>query len=114
MAPLTDEDRLRAYKDALSNWSYEGYVRFELTETAHKWLRTEFDSVTLQDLARRLWEHVNSGGEIDEVRERLPSGPTNTSFTTIYVSQFRANPSTSKRVCIIDRPSSPMNLQFLS
>jgi hypothetical protein len=28
-------------KDALSNWSHTGYVRFELTETSYRWLRTK-------------------------------------------------------------------------
>ena len=72
MAPLTDEDRLRAYKDALSNWEVTGYVCFELTETAQKWLRTEFDGVTQKEFTRLMWEYVSSGGEIDEVRETRP------------------------------------------
>lgn len=72
MAPLTDEDRLRAYKDALGNWEVTGFVCFELIERAHKWLRTEFDGVTTKELARLMWDYVSSDGEIDEVRETRP------------------------------------------
>ncbi len=72
MAPLTDEDRLRAYNDALRNWEPTGFVCFELTETAQKWLRTAFDGITQKELARLMWEYVNAGGEIDEVRETRP------------------------------------------
>ena len=69
VAPLTDEDRLRAYKDALSNWEMTGYVCFELLDRAHKWLRTEFDGVTTKEFARLMCEYVSSGGDIDEVPE---------------------------------------------
>ena len=72
MARLTDEDRLSAYTDALSNWAYDGYVRFELSETAFKWIRANLDGVTLRDLARLMFEHVEGGGSIDEVEEKRP------------------------------------------
>ena len=65
MAPLTDNDRLRAYKDALANWSFTEFVRFELTESAYRWLRTQLDGVTTKELSRLMFEYVNSGGEID-------------------------------------------------
>lgn len=69
MATLYDSERTAAYHDALSNWNYEGYVCFELTETAYKWLRTEFDNITFRELARLMHEFVESGCEVDEVRE---------------------------------------------
>ncbi len=72
MAPLKDEDRLRAFRNALSNWSYTGYVCFDLNETAYKWLRTKLDGVTLKELSRLMWEFVESGGAIDEVPECRP------------------------------------------
>lgn len=72
MAPLTDNDRLCAYKDALSNWSFHGYVRYELTETAHRWLRSEFDGVTVKELGRLMFEYIENGGVIDEVKETRP------------------------------------------
>lgn len=72
MAPLTDPNRLAAYKDALGNWKYEGYIQFELTETAHKWFRREFNNLTLKEIGRLMFEYVTSGGDIDEVRETRP------------------------------------------
>ena len=73
LAPLTDPDRLAAYQDALSNWSFEGYVAFEcLTESAFAWVRQELENITLRDIARLMFEHVEAGGEIDEVKETRP------------------------------------------
>jgi hypothetical protein len=67
--PLTDPDRLAAYKDALSNWSARGYVQFELTEASHRWIRRELGDITLGDIGRRMYEYVAAGGEIDEQTE---------------------------------------------
>jgi len=58
--------------DALGNWSYTGFVEFELTETAHRWLRRELDGVTTKELSRLMHEYVEGGGEIDEVKETRP------------------------------------------
>jgi hypothetical protein len=70
VAPLKDSDRLNAYKDALSNWQFAGYIEFELNETAYRWLRRELDGVTTRELGRLMHEHVLQGGEIDEVPEK--------------------------------------------
>lgn len=72
MAPLTDPTRLEAYKDALGNWSFAGYIQFELTETAYEWIKRELNNISLKDISRRMYEHVAAGGEIDEVRETRP------------------------------------------
>lgn len=72
MAPLTDPTRLAAYKDALSNWQFEGYVRFELTETAYRWIKQHLESISLKEIGRLMHEYVESGGEIDEVPETRP------------------------------------------
>jgi hypothetical protein len=70
--PLTDPDRLAAYRDALGNWNVTGYVQFELTEEAHRWARRELDAIKLKELGRLMFEHVAAGGEIDEVPEDRP------------------------------------------
>ena len=70
MAPLSDPDRLQAYKDALSNWSIQDYIQFKLPEESHRWIRSELDGVSLKDIKRLMYEYVAQGGEIDEVRER--------------------------------------------
>jgi hypothetical protein len=70
--PLADPIRLQAYKDALSNWSYKGYIRFELTEQSYRWIRRELDNIPTQELGRLMHEYVASGGEIDEQPETRP------------------------------------------
>ena len=72
MAPLTDPTRLEAYKDALGNWYFDGYIRFELTETAYEWIKRELDNISLKEIGRLMHEHVAAGGRIDEVRETRP------------------------------------------
>jgi len=72
MAPLTDPERLFAYTDALKNWSYSGYVRFELTDHAYEWLRRELNGLLPRELSRLMHEYVSLGGEIDEVAETRP------------------------------------------
>jgi hypothetical protein len=71
LAPLTDPTRLAAYREALSNWKYEGFVRFELTEAAYSWVKREL-GIPLKEIARLMHEYVEAGGEIDEVRETRP------------------------------------------
>jgi hypothetical protein len=80
MAPLTDSDRLNAYKDALKNWQFAGYIEYELNETAYRWLRSELDGVTTRELGRLMYDHVLNGGEIDEVPERRPEWTGNYEF----------------------------------
>ncbi len=77
MAALTDPERLEAYKDALSNWRFgdggsNSYIRFELNETAYKWLKNELGDPTLKELGRLMHEYVANGGEIDEQPETRP------------------------------------------
>jgi hypothetical protein len=69
MPPLTDPERLPAYKNALSNWHFEGYVEFNLNQQAHDWIRRELENIPVRELAQLLHEYVESGGKIDEVRE---------------------------------------------
>ena len=69
MPPLTDPDRLAAYKDALGNWNIRGYIQFELTEESHRWIRRELGDITLRDFGRLMCEYVAAGGEIDEQTE---------------------------------------------
>ncbi|MBI2804317.1 MAG: hypothetical protein HYX68_04955 [Planctomycetes bacterium] len=72
MPPLTDSTRLLAYKDALGNWRITGFVEFELTEEAHRWVRRELNGVDLNSLRRVMHDYVMAGGEIDEVKETRP------------------------------------------
>ena len=72
MAPLTDPTRLEAYKDALGNWSFDGYIQFELIETAYEWIKRELDNISPDEIGRLMFEYVEAGGEIYEVPETRP------------------------------------------
>lgn len=72
MPALTEPTRLAAYRDALGNWNFTGYVQFELTEDAHRWLRRELDNISLRDIARLMHEYVGAGAQVDEVPETRP------------------------------------------
>ena len=69
MAPLTDPERLKAYCDAASNWQFKGFICFELSHSAHKYLRTKLEDISTKELGRLIAEFVSGGGEVDEVRE---------------------------------------------
>ena len=68
MATLSDPDRSAAYLNAAANGTFEGYIRFDLNGTAFEYVRGTL-GVTLPELKRLIAEHVNGGGEIDEVAE---------------------------------------------
>jgi hypothetical protein len=72
MPELTDPERLAAYRDALSNWSFQSYIQFELTEESERWLRREIGAISLKDVGRLMHEYVAGGGIIDEVAETRP------------------------------------------
>lgn len=72
MAPIVDPDRSYAYRDALSNWRFEDYIQFSLNEQAYKFIQVELQGIPLRDVKRRMHEHVEQGGGIDEVRETRP------------------------------------------
>ena len=56
----------------MSNWSFSGYVEFDLTEQSHAWIRSELRNIPLRDVAELMHRHAESGGVIDEVRETRP------------------------------------------
>jgi hypothetical protein len=71
--PLTDPDRLAAYRDALGNWKFADYVRFtgNLNEEAHRFIRRAL-GITERELGRLMHDFVAAGGKIDEVVETRP------------------------------------------
>ncbi len=71
LAALTDPNRLNAYIDALSNWRFDDYIQFELTEQSHRWIRAEL-GITTKEIGRLMHQYVNRGGTIDEVVETRP------------------------------------------
>lgn len=70
MAPLNDPVRLKAYRNALANWRFKGFIRW--TEQALRGLRRELEATSATEIGRLMYEHVCHGGEIDEVAEARP------------------------------------------
>ncbi len=69
MPPLTDPELLARYKSALSNWRVTGYVTWK--ELAELWLRDNL-GLTARNVAQLMNDHVQAGGEIDQVPEQRP------------------------------------------
>jgi hypothetical protein len=70
--PLPDdpEVRLRAYRNALRNWKFEGYIVHK--RRVEEWLRNELPEYSWREICRELYQYVDNGGEIDEQQERRP------------------------------------------
>ena len=73
MAPLSDPRILAAFKRALEEGlRYAGYVTWR--PRAQEWVRTELPNVTLKGIAELIYRHVDSGGQIDQVKETREEG----------------------------------------
>lgn len=70
MAPLNDPIRLKAYRNALANWRFKGFIRW--TEQALRGLHRELEATSAIEIGRLMYEHVCHGGAIDEVTETRP------------------------------------------
>jgi len=70
MAPLTDPTWLAHFRDALREWRCDGFVEWK--RVAAEWLRRNLDDQTQKSVAELLHDHVEAGGQIDQVRERRP------------------------------------------
>ena len=70
MAPLKDAQLYAAYRNALKNRGFVGYVNW--TEVALRWIRGALDCPTADEIGEAMYEHVSAGGEIDQVPERRP------------------------------------------
>lgn len=70
MLPEDQEGRLRCYREALQNWKFRGYVQFK--PLTSEWLANELPGLSLLEVARELFRHVEDGGEIDEQKEQRP------------------------------------------
>ena len=66
MPPLTDRERLTHYVTALSFWNIGCYVHWKSRVAAD--LRRNYD-ITTREFSRLMFEHVNRGGQIDEIPE---------------------------------------------
>ncbi len=68
MAPLASREILEAFREALRQWSYDGYVVW--LRRPGEWLRKNFDHEDMRTVSRMMHEHVEAGREIDQVVER--------------------------------------------
>ncbi len=73
MASSTDPTWLQAYRDALCNWAYAGYIQFELSEQSYRWIRTELEGISTREIGRLMYQYVVlEAGEIDVQAEKRP------------------------------------------
>jgi hypothetical protein len=70
VATLTDAIVLAQFQQVLSNWQYTRYVT--ASDTASEWMVNELAGVALRDLAKALFQFVQSGGIIDQQLEKRP------------------------------------------
>jgi hypothetical protein len=68
MAPLSDTRILTAFKRAVEEGlRFAGYVTWR--PQAQEWIRRELPNLTLKGIAELMYQHLDSGGEIDQVKE---------------------------------------------
>ena len=83
MPPLTDPERFRCYRIALSDWRCSNVVVFE--KLAANWLRANLPcSYGERQVARMLHDFVAAGGEIAEVPRRAKMAQTFTPIITTF------------------------------
>lgn len=67
MPPLTDPELLARLLEALKQWNCEGYIQWKGRPA--EWLRENLPNLTQRAIGQLMYEHVSSGGEIDQIRE---------------------------------------------
>jgi hypothetical protein len=70
MAPLSDSVVLAKIRQALSNCRFTGYVIWK--PIAKSWVDSNMDGMTTRYVAEMMFEHVVSGGKINQVIETRP------------------------------------------
>ncbi len=93
MPHLTDPVILAAFHATLSNWNVTDYVTEK--DTAMEWRAKEMPHVPLKAVAKRMYEHLQAGGTIDQTPETRRSGTTARSITT-FASSLTAGAFTSR------------------
>jgi hypothetical protein len=70
MPPLTYPVILACFKAVLCNWYVTDYVTAK--DGALQWAGINLDKFSLKSLAQLMYEHVQAGGTIEQVRETRP------------------------------------------
>lgn len=68
MARMVDLVLLALFREALREWRADGYVVWKRLPA--EWMRKELEGQTQKSIAKLMHEHVEAGGEIDQVKER--------------------------------------------
>jgi hypothetical protein len=92
MPPLTDPERLQAYKNALNNWRFKGFIVPLLTDQCYRWIREELNEVPLPEIFQAMDDFVATGGVISEVRETRPEWSDKFNYHYDLLMMIRGKP----------------------
>lgn len=70
MAPLADPQLLDCFKAILADWCVTDAVTIK--KSAEDWAGANLKAFKLKTLARLMHDHVQAGGDIDQIRETRP------------------------------------------
>lgn len=70
MTSLTDAVILAKFKHALSEWNCAGYIVWK--NVARDWVNQNLEGLTTRAIGEAMFQHVDAGGEIDQVKETRP------------------------------------------
>lgn len=70
MVPLADPVILAKFRHALEQWRFTGYVTWKAF--ARQWAERNLEGWTTRAIAEAIFQHVDVGGRIDQVRETRP------------------------------------------
>jgi hypothetical protein len=106
---LADPEIRALIAEALGEWNCEGFVVWK--RSAAEWVLGNLDGHTPRSVARLLHEHVASGGEVDQVRERRHEYASRYEFhydfrididgRRVYIETTLDNTSTGPMVAVV-------------
>ena len=70
MPPLTDPAILAQFRKVLGEWNCTGYVTVKAV--AQHWITVNLGEIDSKDIARAMFEFLQEGGVIDQVKETRP------------------------------------------
>jgi hypothetical protein len=74
MARLTDSSTLAQFHHALNLWNFTGYITWK--KIATEWVEANLNGLTTRAIGKLMFDHFQSGGEIDEIPETRPEWTT--------------------------------------
>ena|ERR1035438_8334923 len=70
MPPLTDPAIIAQFQTVVAEWNCTGYVTAK--EIALDWIANELGGLDLKAVAKAMYDHLQQGGVIDQVKETRP------------------------------------------